>query len=77
VLELGLGMVSLVHPITKTKLTLILSSNANPNPNLFHPTTLWMAMGKMRNCSIQNAEGKMWNGMCGATVIQRNFRYEN
>jgi len=26
-------------------------------------------MGKMRNCGVQNVEGKMLNGMCGATVI--------
>ena len=28
-------------------------------------------MGKMRNCSVWNAEGKMRNGMCGAMVIGR------
>ena len=26
-------------------------------------------MGKMRNCGMRNAEGKMRNGMCGSTVI--------
>jgi len=31
-----------------------------------------VAMGKMRNCGMQNAEGKMRNGMCGATVIGRD-----
>jgi len=25
----------------------------------------------MRNCGVRNAEGKMRNGMCGATVIGR------
>ena len=30
------------------------------------------AMGKMRNCVMPNAEGKMRNGMCGATVIGRD-----
>jgi len=29
------------------------------------------AMGKMRNCGVRNAEGKMRNGMCGTTVIGR------
>jgi len=29
-------------------------------------------MGKMRNCGVRNAEGKMRNGMCGAMVIGRN-----
>ena len=29
-------------------------------------------MGKMRNCGMRNAEGKMRNGMCGATVIGRD-----
>ena len=38
------------------------------------------AMGKMRNCGMLNAEGKMRNGMCGATVIgcdvtSRDFIY--
>jgi len=28
-----------------------------------------LAMGKVRNCVVRNAEGKMRNGMCGATVI--------
>jgi len=28
-------------------------------------------MGKMWNCSMRNAEGKMRNGMCGVTVIGR------
>jgi len=31
-----------------------------------------LAMGKMRNCGMHNAEGKMRNGMCGATVIGRD-----
>jgi len=31
------------------------------------------AMGKMRNCGMRNAEGKMRNGMCGATVIGRDL----
>jgi len=26
-------------------------------------------MGKMQNCGVRNAEGKMRNGLCGATVI--------
>jgi len=26
-------------------------------------------MGKMRNCGMWNAEGKMRNGMCSATLI--------
>jgi len=30
------------------------------------------AMGKMQNCGVRNAEGKMRNGMCGVTVIGRN-----
>ena len=30
------------------------------------------AMGKMRNCGMRNAEGKMLIGMCGATVIGRD-----
>jgi len=30
------------------------------------------AMGKMRNCGMRYAEGKMRNGMCGATVIGRD-----
>ena len=30
------------------------------------------AMGKMPNCGVQNAEGEMRNGMCGATVIGRD-----
>jgi len=39
--------------------------------------TLWLdvlrwAMGKMRNCGMRNAEGKMQNGNCGATVIGRD-----
>ena len=29
-------------------------------------------MGKMWNCGMRNAEGKMRNGMCGATVIGRD-----
>jgi len=29
-------------------------------------------MGKMWNCGVRNAKGKMRNGMCGATVIGRN-----
>jgi len=29
-------------------------------------------MGKMRNCGMRNAEGKMRNGMCGTTVIGRD-----
>jgi len=32
---------------------------------------IW-AVGKMRNCGMRNAEGKMRNGMCGATVISRD-----
>jgi len=31
-----------------------------------------LAMGKMRNCGMRNAEGKMRNRMCGATVIGRD-----
>ena len=31
-----------------------------------------LAMGKMRNCGMWNAEVKMRNGMCGATVIGRD-----
>jgi len=30
------------------------------------------AVGKMRNCFVRNADGKMRNGMCGATVIGRD-----
>ena len=30
------------------------------------------AMGKMRNCGVRNAVGKMRNGMCGAMVIGRD-----
>jgi len=29
-------------------------------------------MGKMRNCGMRNEKSKMWNGMCGATVIGRD-----
>jgi len=29
-------------------------------------------MGKMRSCGVRNAEGKMRNEMCGATVIGRD-----
>ena len=31
------------------------------------------AMGKLQNCGMRNAEGKMRNGMCGATVIGRDI----
>jgi len=30
-------------------------------------------MGKIRNCGVRNAEGKMRNGMCGVTVIGRDI----
>jgi len=33
-----------------------------------------MAMGKMRNCGMWNAEGKMRNGNCGTTVIVPQVR---
>ena len=32
-------------------------------------------MGKMRNCGMRNAEGKMRNGMCGTTVIGHGKGY--
>jgi len=31
-------------------------------------------MGKMRNCGMWNAEGKMRNGNCGTTVIVPQVR---
>jgi len=31
-------------------------------------------MGKMRNCGMWNAEGKMRNGNCGTTVIGPQVR---
>jgi len=45
-----------------------------------HIATPIQAMGKMRNYGMRNAEGKMRNGMCGATVIgcdvtSRDFIY--
>jgi len=30
-----------------------------------------MAMGKMRNCGMWNAESKKWNEKCGMTLIGR------
>jgi len=29
-------------------------------------------VGKMRNCGMRNAEGKMWNRKCGTTLIGRS-----
>jgi len=38
----------------------------------FHKIPLHTAMGKMRECDVWSAEGKMWNGMCGTTVVGRD-----
>ena len=45
----------------------IVTQNTNRKPRAGR--RLPHAMGDLRNCGVRNAEGKMWNAICGMTVI--------